>query len=168
MLNPIFSKKVQGQKHPGNGMAQWRISASQSLSELIGFMNEYEENVVWFNVNACLYLFVMRFVCYSQSFQLLFSWVDLLMGHDDVMKWKHFPRYWPFVRGIHRSPVNSHTKASDAELCYFLVCARINGWVNNGEAGDLRRHCARYDAIVMYAYKMRHMVYWVRSMSCFQ
>ena len=26
--------------------------------------------------------------------------------HDDVIKWKHFPRYWPFVRGIHRSPVN--------------------------------------------------------------
>ena len=27
--------------------------------------------------------------------------------HDDVIKWKHFPRYWPFVRGIHRSRVNS-------------------------------------------------------------
>ena len=27
--------------------------------------------------------------------------------HDDVIKWKHFPRYWPFVRGIHRSPVTS-------------------------------------------------------------
>ena len=26
--------------------------------------------------------------------------------HDDVMRWKHFPRYWPFVRGIHRSPEN--------------------------------------------------------------
>ena len=26
--------------------------------------------------------------------------------HDDVIKWKHFPRYWPFVRGIHQSPVN--------------------------------------------------------------
>ena len=38
--------------------------------------------------------------------------------HDDVMKWKHFLRYWPFVRGIHRWPVNSPhlTKASDAEL----------------------------------------------------
>ena len=23
--------------------------------------------------------------------------------HDDVIKWKYFPRYWPFVRGIHRS-----------------------------------------------------------------
>ena len=31
-------------------------------------------------------------------------------GHDDVIKWKHFPRYWPFVRGIHRSPVNSPHK----------------------------------------------------------
>ena len=30
--------------------------------------------------------------------------------HDDVIKWKHFPRYWPFVRGIHRPPVNSPHK----------------------------------------------------------
>ena len=28
------------------------------------------------------------------------------LSHDDVIKWKHFPRYWPFVRGIHQSPVN--------------------------------------------------------------
>ena len=36
--------------------------------------------------------------------------------HDDVIKWKHFPRYWRFVQGIRRSPGNSRTKASDAEL----------------------------------------------------
>ena len=40
--------------------------------------------------------------------------------HVDVTNWKHFPRYWPFVRGIHRSPVNPPTKASDAELWCFL------------------------------------------------
>ena len=28
-------------------------------------------------------------------------------AHDDVIKWKHSPRCWPFVWGIHRSPVNS-------------------------------------------------------------
>ena len=44
-------------------------------------------------------------------------------NHDDVIKWKHFPRYWPFVWGIHRSPVNSHTKASDAELWCFVWSA---------------------------------------------
>ena len=25
------------------------------------------------------------------------------LSHDDVIKWKHFPRNGPFVRGIHRS-----------------------------------------------------------------
>ena len=33
-----------------------------------------------------------------------------LLNHDDVIKWKHFPRYWPFVRGFHRSSVNSPHK----------------------------------------------------------
>ena len=30
-----------------------------------------------------------------------------------------------------------------------LICVRINAWVNNREAGDLRRHRAHYDVIVM-------------------
>ena len=33
-----------------------------------------------------------------------------IQTHDDVIKWKHFPRYWPFVRGIRRSRVNSPHK----------------------------------------------------------
>ena len=70
--------------------------------------------------------------------------------HDDVIKWKHFPRYWPFVRGIHRSPVNSPHKGQwRGALMFTLICARINGWVNNREAGDLRRYRAHYDVIVM-------------------
>ena len=70
--------------------------------------------------------------------------------HDDVIKWKHFPRYWPFVRGIHRSPVNSpHKGLWRGALMFSLICAWINRWVNNREAGDLRRYCAHYDLIVM-------------------
>ena len=38
--------------------------------------------------------------------------------HDEVIKWKHFPRYWPFVRGIHRWI--PHIKASDAEPRCFV------------------------------------------------
>ena len=34
--------------------------------------------------------------------------------HDDVIKRRYFPRYWPFVRGIHRSRWIPRTKASDA------------------------------------------------------
>ena len=70
--------------------------------------------------------------------------------HDGVIKWKHFPRYWPFVRGIHRSTVNSPLKGQwRGALMFSLICARINGWVNNREAGDLRRHCTHYDVNVM-------------------
>ena len=68
----------------------------------------------------------------------------------DVMKLKHFPRYWPFVWGIHRSPVNSPHKGQwRGALMFSLICVWINGWANNREAGDLRRHRAHYDVIVM-------------------
>ena len=57
--------------------------------------------------------------------------------HDDVIKWKHFPRNWPFVRGIHRSPVNSPHKGQwRGALMFSLICVWINDWVNNREAGD--------------------------------
>ena len=46
----------------------------------------------------------------------------------------------------------THTKASDAVLWWVfficLICAWINGWVNDGEVGDLRRHCAHHDVTV--------------------
>ena len=70
--------------------------------------------------------------------------------HDDVIKWKHFPRYWPFVRGIHRSPVNSPHKGQwRGALVCSLICAWINGWVNNREAADLRRHRTHYNVTAM-------------------
>ena len=66
--------------------------------------------------------------------------------HYDVIKWKYFPRYWPFVRGIHRPPVDSpHKGPCRRALIFCLVRAWTNGWAN---AGDLRlplrslwRHC---------------------------
>ena len=70
--------------------------------------------------------------------------------HDYVIKWKHFPRYWPFVRGIHRSAVNSPHKGQWCRaLMLSLICAWIDGWLNNREAGDLRRNHAHYDVTVM-------------------
>ena len=68
------------------------------------------------------------------------TWSSLCLHHDDVIKWKHFPRYWPFVRGIHRSPVNSlHKGQWRGAFMFSLICAWIYLWVNNCEAGDLRR-----------------------------
>ena len=98
---------------------------------------------------------------FSQWYDLRHKWIAPIIArnycissrfvHDDVIKWKHFPLYWPFVRGIHRSPVNSSHKGQwRGTLMFSLICAWINGWVNNREAGDLRRNRAHYDVIVMF------------------
>ena len=72
------------------------------------------------------------------------------LHHDEVIKWKHFPRNWPFVREIHRSPVNfPHKGQWRGALMFSLIYVWINGWVNNREAGDLRRQHDHYDVIVM-------------------
>ena len=60
-----------------------------------------------------------------------------------------FPRCWSLVRGIHRSPMNSQHKGQWRGALVFFICAWINDWVNNREAGDLRRHRAHYDVTVM-------------------
>ena len=70
--------------------------------------------------------------------------------YDDVIKWKHFPRYWPFVWWIHRFAVNSPQKGQwRGALMFSFIWAWIITWVNSCEAGDFRRYRAHYDVIVM-------------------
>ena len=96
-----------------------------------------------------------------RCFLLVLFYVYVL--HDDVIKWKQFPRYWPFVRGIHRSPVNSPHKGQwRGALMFSLICVWINGWVNNREASDLRRYRAHYDVIVLKAWT----VFIIHGMYC--
>ena len=74
---------------------------------------------------------------------------ESILIHDDVIKWKHFLRYWPFVRGMHRSPMNSPHKGQwHGALMFSVTSAWINDWESNREAGDLRRHRAHYDVTV--------------------
>ena len=74
----------------------------------------------------------------------------ILILYDDGIKWKHFPRYWPFVRGIHWSLVDSPHKGQWCRaLMFSLICAWANSWINNGDTSDLRCHRVHYDVIVM-------------------
>ena len=95
----------------------------------------------------------------SRAIQLGLRWfIQWLVGigvspwywYDDVIKWKHFPPYWPFVRGIHRWPVNSPYKGHwHGALIVSLIYPSTNGWVNNPDTGDLKRHSAHYDVTVV-------------------
>ena len=92
-----------------------------------------------------------------------------MTSHDDVIKWKHFPRNWPFVREIHRSPVNfPHKGQWRGALMFSLIYPWINDWVNNREAGDLRRQHGHYDVIVMnHVCQWQHRSLDVNRKHCF-
>ena len=59
------------------------------------------------------------------------------------------------------SPVNSPHKGQwRGALMLSLICACISGWVNNREAGDLRRHRVHYDVTVMYRFSIMNIWSW--------
>ena len=75
--------------------------------------------------------------------------MSLIVIHDDVIKWKTFPRYWPFVWGIHRSPVNSLHKGQWRGGLGVFFDLRLNkrlskqswGWRLETLSRSLWRHC---------------------------
>ena len=77
--------------------------------------------VTWINIDSRSFSWDLVGHLQSGFWYKNTHWRSLKVSeHGDVIKWKHFPRYWPFVRGIHRWPVNSLTKASETELwCFF-------------------------------------------------
>ena len=67
---------------------------------------------------------------------LLFIICPITQYHDDVIKWKHFPRYWPFLRGIHRSPVTGRLNTRLSKQWW--------GWWFETPLLPLWRHCNCY------------------------
>ena len=64
--------------------------------------------------------------------------------HDDVIKWKQFPRHWPFVRGTHLLPLKMLKGQWRGASMFSLNRTSINGWVNNRKDSDMR-----WDAIAL-------------------
>ena len=91
-----------------------------------------------------------------------------MYAHDDVIKWKHFPRYCPFVRGNHRWPVvPPHKGQWRGAFMFSLISTWTNGWANNRHAGDLRIHRAHYDVTEMVtSWLNTWFVPWISMMIC--
>ena len=87
--------------------------------------------------------------------------------HEDAIKWKHLSRCRPFVWGIQRSPVNSpHEGQWCGALMISLICAWTNGWVNNRDTGDLRRHRVHNDVTEMALFRPHFVRFWTISGGC--
>ena len=98
---------------------------------------------------------------------------NTLRSHDDVIKWKHFPRYWPFVRGIQRPPVNSPHKGQRREaLMFSWICVwmRLNkrlrkqswGWWFETLSCPLWRHCNADKIVAILLTNFSNTFSWMR------
>ena len=131
----------------------YRIPFLSVVSCKMNIAHSNSINTVKSNVmNTGPYIWLDHPTLFYDEFPTVVEW--WLFLHTAMLWWRHqmepFPRNWPFVRGIHRSLANSPNKGQwRGALMFSLICAWINGSVNNGEGGDLRRHRAHYDVIVM-------------------
>ena len=71
----------------------------------------------------------------------VYQLISLWKIRDDVIKWKHFPRYWPFVRGTQRSPMDSPHKGQ----CRSVPDKQLS----KQSRTNLRRHRAHYHTIAI-------------------
>ena len=107
------------------------------LSYLIKYVNR-DNQVCWRENNKYVVVLEWNQVC---------SW------------WRHqmeaFSALLALCAGNSPVPVNSPHKGQwRGALMFSLICVWINDWVNNREAGDLRRHRGHYDVIVMCRFRV--------------
>ena len=76
-------------------------------------MEQHKTSFLGVPSKICVFMFVMAVVC-------------VISRHDDVMTWKHYLHYWPFVRGIHWSPVDSPHKGSVMQSFHVSFDASLN------------------------------------------
>ena len=111
--------------------------------------------ICWMYYSCHRSLWKNQRIWFYNCFRDAMNWLDEY--HDDVIKWKHFPRHWSFARGIHPTPVNSPNKGQwrGALMCSLVW---INGWGRWFEtpSHSLWCHCNVYiptSALVVIAMK---------------
>ena len=96
-----------------------------------------------------VFLFKQKWV-YIWCTRLIHYWNDLwyMMTSSNGNVFRVTGSLWG---GIQRSPVDSpHKSQWRRALMFSLICAWINGWANNRNAGDFRRHRVYYYVTVMF------------------
>ena len=106
---------------PMDSQRKWSLSSLLSWAKEATTRKWYSATLIWRHLmgtrmTTILFLFAVGYgfksviyaMKYAHSFSVLCFVVVLWVSHDDVIKWKHFLRYWLFARGIHRPPMRSH------------------------------------------------------------
>ena len=125
----LYTMLCRTEMHKYLRIVQWvsfvHLNTAQSTKTTLLLTPTFCENVsVWMTKN---YFCIHK----SRSISIFLSAITPNY-HDDVIRWNHFPCYGPFVRVMHRSPVDSPHKGQwRRALMFSLICAWTNGWAND-------------------------------------
>ena len=107
--------------------SSWRHTSDDSNTD---WVPNRRQAIIWTKVGVVYWRIYVSFALDGLISWSIFMAVhhNILFHHDDVIKWNNFQRYWPFVQGIHRSPVNSPHKGQwRGALMLFLIYTHIKG-----------------------------------------
>ena len=129
----------------------WHIMKSVDTGESVNPTTETEISSFWRNLYRWLRWLLFKMTTLRGASDIFVSanggLINFTMTSSNGTV---FPRYWHFVRGIHRSPLNSPHKGQwSGALMFSLICAWTNGWANHRDTDDLSRHSDHYDVTVM-------------------
>ena len=138
VLNAMLKSRIAAQYNDLAAVANSFIV--QTLVDTgIMICGKFQWNVPLSRSNKCVWLSRLQlFALYmmTSSNRNIFRVTGHLCGNSPITG--DFPAQRPMTRSFYAS----------------LICAWINGWVNNREGGDFRRHCAQYDITVLTTYPL--------------
>ena len=130
-------------------MNRWEIT-SHAFIRMLFLIHVIKPNTGW--LSLALLISVDTVINLWQNKYYIFQ--ERSCSHFILPWWRHqmetFSALLALCAGNSLVPVNSPHKGQwRGALMLSLICAWINDWVNNREAGDLRRHRGHYDVNVM-------------------
>ena len=127
------------------GLNWYNITLTPEMGNAFSFVSLFPPHFTLYkSALLCIYERESH-ICVCGIWEYTCTWLN----HDDVIKWKHF-------RGF---PSQSQWRGA---LTFSLICAWTNGYGNNGDAGDLRRHRAHYHVTVMTKIYLRGIKRWIK------
>ena len=145
------------------------VSSNGSISALLALcagvvnhtwipLTKASDAELWCFFDLCLSKFDVMSYPYPNFNGGLAKWTLTHCGQDNLMTSSNGNIFRVTVH-LCGSPHKGQWRGA---LMVYLICTRINGWVNNGEVGGLRRHLAHYDVTVMKSppFSRRHIHQW--------
>ena len=120
-----------------------KLNAVLSVSVSVGL--QYPLALVIQADRMCVYIHNI-YKCFLKNYMKISRCLD-----NDVIRCKHFPRNWPFVRGIHRSRWIPHTRpvAQSFDVVFDLrlnkhLSKQPRGWWFETPSWSLWSHCNEF------------------------